>query len=1181
MRQFFQLIRFELIIQSKTLTVPFFALAYFGFAFLMGKQGAVASDLIYNSEFQLFFKMGLLSLGAVFSIMFFVVKATQRDRQSQMEALIFVTPISKKQFFITRFLGAWLLSLLVMLPAILGFHLGISFSDLDPIRIADFRLWTSFSVIVKLLIPTWTTCTALLFTVGLLSKNPLATYAMAVGIYAVYFICSIFLNSPLIANSAPISAENLTWAALADPFGLSAFFHQTNLWTSYEKNQLGISFSGLFAWNRLIWLTFSTFLLAATYRIFSFRMANESQKSKEKQDAENSVDFTFKRISPKTGNYRAVFGSQLRISLQFILKSIPFWAILGAWAIIAISEIYSHLFSGGSYEESYLPASQILLDRVQQPLFLFGILLQIFLSSSLMWREKDNRMQDLVHATPSPKGLVFLANLTALVLVSIIMLSLTVLICLGFQLADTPWNQHTWVIFSLYLSPGWNLLFFSVLFLLIQHLCQRKYLGMGLSALAIGVFAGPLGSTIGLTYPLFRLGNTPFLIYSELAGFELQWKSFLNLGLLWGILGLAIVLWLYTSWEKPIYLRRRKLPNTPSFRLALFFFVLFLGLWVGFDWKIRQEGSFISPSEKLDRKERYEKAFKHFEDSPVLAYAELKIDLDMQPSKGNYTATVEGKLFNPFQDPISEVLIQENEKLIDFRLEKVTDYGYIEELGLFRIQFSEAIQPGDTLQFSFGLAPENNLLGQKKSIVKNGSYLNLRDFVPFFGYAEYQEISDYAERKKRNLPPKPSRQELGEHRSMIEQNLFKVNFEAIIRTESPQVALTSGDLLRVAQEGNQSIFHYRSPRPILPGVAFFSGNYHQDSVESGAVHLEVYSSEAHSQSNAKTLQTMKETLDYLAINFGKYPFDKLKLVEIPGFWGFGGYAHPTVISMVEDKYYLVRDGGTQFDLQTKRAVHEVAHQWFGHLLAPRNVPGAGLFVEGLAKYAEVLLLEKLLGKSTTWYLCDQANRTYFAGRANDSQPENSLSKQERQSYLAYGKSLAALLAARDLLGEKVLNGIIRELLEIAQSNTIPTVDAQLFLDKMMEKTSPEGQELLADWFQKIITYDIRILNTQIEKAENGLTQVTIDYEAAKNERQADGSEQAIPMAEDLELTAFAVHPKNLKSEQEILFSQPVRIHSGKGQLKIKLHQVPAWIALDPWGTRSDQNREDNFQEIMN
>ena len=35
-------------------------------------------------------------------------------------------------------------------------------------------------------------------------------------------------------------------------------------------------------------------------------------------------------------------------------------------------------------------------------------------------------------------------------------------------------------------------------------------------------------------------------------------------------------------------------------------------------------------------------------------------------------------------------------------------------------------------------------------------------------------------------------------------------------------------------------------------------------------------------------------------------------------------------------------------------------------LAPKNIDGGSLFVEGFAKYTEAVVMEKMYGKSATW-----------------------------------------------------------------------------------------------------------------------------------------------------------------------------------------------------------------------
>ena len=89
--------------------------------------------------------------------------------------------------------------------------------------------------------------------------------------------------------------------------------------------------------------------------------------------------------------------------------------------------------------------------------------------------------------------------------------------------------------------------------------------------------------------------------------------------------------------------------------------------------------------------------------------------------------------------------------------------------------------------------------------------------------------------------------------------------------------------------------------------------------------------------------------------------DHIRIAEIPMVrWGFGGFVYlPGTISMVENRLYLEHVSDPQtFTLAAKRTIHEVSHQWWGHALTPKPIPGASLLIEGFAKYTEAIIMEK-------------------------------------------------------------------------------------------------------------------------------------------------------------------------------------------------------------------------------
>ena len=1182
--QFFSLLIFELKYQLRTKAVYLFSLIYFGFSYLMGTQGATPAGVNYNSEYELFFKMGSLSLGAVFSIMFFVITSVQRDSRYGMESLIYSTSLGKLEFFFSRFTGAWIVAILVVLIAVPGFYCGLYFSDLDPNRITSLQWDDTFAVAWMLLIPSVSICTVLLFSVCLLTKNSLATYSVAVLIYALYFISAIFLNSPLLANAAPVSSENLFLAALADPFGLSAFFEQTNLWTPFQKNQEQISFISLLGLNRLIWLGISGLILAACYRIFSFRSSHQKQQKTEpfeENEGLNHHSFSKpKKATISIRNYFQILTSLIRMDLKFIFQSIAFWAVLGTWIVLAVTEIYSKLYAGGAYDENYFPASQLLLEQVQQPLYLFGILLLVFFSGELVWRVKNVKSHEIISATPFPNTYFFLSKLGSLSILVMLLIGVTMVISFSFQLIQGYLNSDSFAIFSLLIYPGISLLFYACLFLLIQNFCQSNYLGMGLSVLAFALFAGPLGTAIELNHPLWQMGDLPPLSYSQQAGWEMNSPGFWIFALLWSVLALSAILLLAKHWTGGLNrIKVTQVWNKSTFS-GLGALLAFFALSGFCAYQINIIEGYQSSDQLLDKQEAYELTYKRFENAPVLSYSSIQLKVDLFPSKGTYHALVKGKLKNNSEEVIDKMLLTEKEFLENLWMEQASNLDKNELLKVYEIEFENPVLPEQEIEFSFEVKTNPILFKYDPAIIEDGSYLNLRDFAPYFGYSEGREISNNQERKKRNLPLKPDSFSTQDHMEQLEVNLMKVDFEAEISTESGQTALTSGDLITKKTEGNREIFFYKSPEKIMPAIAVFSGNHEVESLLTGGNQFQVYTIPAHRYASKETLNTMKMSLEYLSKTFGEYPFSSLKIVEIPSFWGFGGFAHPGIISMVEDNYFLVKpQPENQFDLRRKRAIHEVAHQWFGHLLAPRNIPGASFFVEGLAKYSEALVLEEMVGKPAIWNLTDNANRTYFSGRAFATETEPPLSSMEGQNYLAYGKSVLSLLAIEDLIGSERLNPAIRKMVDKSRNKSIPSIAFQDFLNELNLTCNASEMMLIQDWLEKVIHYDIKIESAQSSELDNGSFETRLTYSAKKLETLSDGSIREIEFNEPIRIALFENHPDENILEKEIISSEIFSLESGKNELILHSKVKPKWAGIDPWGTRPDQDRRDNFMKL--
>jgi hypothetical protein len=407
------------------------------------------------------------------------------------------------------------------------------------------------------------------------------------------------------------------------------------------------------------------------------------------------------------------------------------------------------------------------------------------------------------------------------------------------------------------------------------------------------------------------------------------------------------------------------------------------------------------------------------------------------------------------------------------------------------------------------------------------------------------------------------------------QNIRKISFETIISTQSNQIAITSGNFIKKWEENNRNYYQYKTSTKINPSIAYFSASYTTKNENYKGVSIEQYYNKTDSFNINNIQQNSKIALDYCTNNFGPYPFNHLRIAEIPSHWQFGGFAHPGMISMVEDRLYLIdQRNELNFDLVAKRTIHEVAHQWFGHVLTPKNVVGASIFTEGFAKYTEAVILEKKYGLSAIRQLSATANRRYFIGRSNTSEKEPFLSLVKGQGYLSYGKNFTTILALRELIGEDAINKVIKILIDRHKNDITFTATSIEFINELYLVTPIQYHQLIDDWFKRVITYDLSIKNAGIKKLENGY-EININISANRLETNSKDHEIPISINEPIQIGFFSKHPDKISSEEEIISLKPYLIDKSNTSLKIRVNDLPAYIVIDPYGTHLDKNLNDN------
>lgn len=1191
-----QLISFEFSYQRKQYFFFLGAFIFLLFGLLLVKQ---TYDINYNSSYKISNQTALVSLGSVFMIMFFVISGVLRERNYETESLIFTTKLSKTHFFVSRFLGVFVFSLLAFSFLFLGLILGLFIHDLDATRIADFNilmyLWSWFIFAL----PNVFICSSIIFSVALLSKNSLAVYSSAVLIYAFYFLCSMFFESPLMASSASTSAENLQLAAILDPFGISAFFEQTTYWTNQEKNTLWISFTDNLLINRILWIATGIFILSFAYKVFSFRSSNTSIK-KQKNSTEKEIPHfisvsTFGAIEPNYKTFKTHWNSyliQTKINLQLIFKSLPFVAVLLVFMIIVLIESYTRTTNGGSYNESLFPVTFILIDLFKDVLKSLMLFLIVFYSGEIVWKERELKFNGILEALPVKNTTLFFSKLTVLIALPFILIFVGILLSIGLQISKSYFNFEFDLYASVFYYQGVSMIFYSVLALFIQSIIKNKYLGMLLLGCFILLFGTSLSLGIGVEHPLLRFGNLPNISYSDMNGYNVG--GFHYLALHWTLIGLFLAILTFKIWkrgEKTISISELLTVKKSNLFLGITFILpLFSALFIVYQTNFEIE--YLTQNKQLDRQESYERKYKSYENIEKLVPVSIAVEMDIFPNQQKYQAVGKYILRNKSNEKIYKLFITEKEKLSNIVLQDAKLIEQDSSLGILIFEFENPILPNQEITFSYQITKEVKEFETSKSILKNGSYIGLRDFSPILSYAKSWEIKDSYEREKRNLPKRIEEKVNEDDLNNDDENgIGKINFEAILSTSSDQIAITSGNLIKKWTKNQRNYYHYKTPILISPAVSFFSANYAVQKETYKGISIEHYYHPSHNFNNQKITESIKTTLDYCTKNYGKYPFKELRILEIPAYWSFGGFAHAGTISMVEDRLYLTDTRNVNdFDLVTKRTIHEVAHQWWGHTLSPKNVEGASLIVEGFTKYNEAMIMEIIIGKKALFQLGKTANKQYFKGKTYTNETEPALYLARGESYLSYGKSYAVMLALKELIGEEKVNQVLKNLVEKHQNKSEFSGTSLDFLEEVYKFTPQKHHSLINDWFKKRIIYDLKIENVSSKKLANdsrGNYEITLQvkakrFETLENKDDTNEKIVSIPIDEPITIGLFSVLPSQIDNEKEseqIIYLDSKTINQELNTFTFYVNELPIYASIDPFFTRLDKNLEDNIMEI--
>ncbi|MGB0366819.1 MAG: ABC transporter permease/M1 family aminopeptidase [Flavobacteriaceae bacterium] len=1120
--------------------------------------------------------------GLLFAVAFFN-NAALRDHKYNFQDILFATPLNKFGYFFGRFTAALLLSTIPLLGVFFGIVLGSYIAPLagwiEPDRFGPIKLSTFLSNYFIFVLPNMLFAGSIIYLLAQRFRSTIVSFIGALIIIIAYSVSGNYLSD----------LDNETLGALVDTFGNRTYSIVSKYYTPLEKNTLNPSFSGLMLWNRLIWIGFSLGLLIFSY--FSFRFSDRKTMVKKKE-VKADIPTKIAAVKPKSIHIEesivGQFFSFFSLNIKSIYKHVTF-RILFLFSVILL---LTDLISGFEYYglQSY-PLTYKMTDAIDGTT-LFIMIILVFFSGELIWRDRDTNINEVIDATPHITLIPLFAKTLSLFCLTLLLHTFFVFITVTYQLIMGYFQIELSTYFWDFIYNSFPLYLVTCIMLVaVQVLINNKYLGYMFSVIII------LGLDIILSIAdiqtnMLRFMGTPYLIYSDMNGFGPSKEGVFWFSLYWFVSALFLLMISGRFWArgsassfKERFNSRLAKPN-PIYNL----FLAITGiLWFAIASFVYYNTQVLNPYKTGDEAEQlaidYEKTYKKYKGMPHPKVIKANYTIDISPSKRSATVVSKIKLVNPYDRPIDTLLFNVNtqrEEVYDFPNAKLVKEDSKHKVHFYL--FDPPFEKGDTMvaNVSMHFAPKGfSNGGASTSIVENGTFLNNFQVLPSIGYNEEKELSDRNKRKKFKLPPKDRMPALEENCS---EKCFKnyltdgysdyIDVETVISTEKGQIAVAPGSMVEQWEENDRNYYRYIVDHPSQNFYSFISADYEISKRDWNGIAIEIYHDAKHGVNVEKMLDAVERSLAYYTENFGPYTHKQCRIIEFPRFSTFA-QAFPGTMPYSEAFGFVIDlEDEEKNNVIDAVIAHEMAHQWWAHQLVGANMQGGTLLSESFSEYSSLMTMKSIAKSPMEMreFLKYDHDR-YLRGRATELEKELPLYKVENQSYIHYGKGSVILYSLQDYIGEEKVNAAMSEFL-VAHKYKTPYPTSLDFLSYLEPKVPDSLNYLIDDWFKEITLYDNRLLSAQAKKLENGKYTVTLEIEARKIKADSIGNEQEVAVNDWIDVGVFA------DSEEKILMHQQrVKLTHAKSQVVLEVDSLPAKAGVDPRHILIDRVFDDNIKTV--
>ena len=1129
-----------------------------------------------------------------------------RDFEHKTHSMLFTTPITKRDYLFGRFIGSFIVLIFVFSGAFFGMTLGYIKIFWVEDRFLPFNLWHYMQPFLLFGVTNLFISGTIMFAGGALSRKMLVVYTQGILLLVLYII-ALQLSSSL---------EYKEVVAWLDPFGLSAFRTQTEYWSIAEQNTQTAQLSGFVLYNRLLWLGISLLGLFVLYKGFAFRVVRQSL-FKTKAEQKTIVTPTALVNLPKVRlNYGlgSTFQNVFKLTTFYfkgLFKEVPFLAIVIAGMLMTFAASFNMNRLYGTYS---FPTTYSVVELIQNQFTLFFLIIAVFYTGELVWKERENHMDLIIDALPTKTWIGIVSKFFALLLSYSVLILMLILTGILIQISKGYYNFELGLYFkSMFSDTFFMLIIYTLLGLFVQVVINNKFIGFATMILIFIVDV--LLQYIDVEHPLFHFGSGMNLgTYSDMNTFGHYVTPFSWMSAYWivfSIILLFLAIYFSVRGTETNFLIRYDIGKYRTNKtwiagiIVSLVALVFLGSFAFYNTNILNE--YKNSKQQEEASVAYEKALKKYKDVvlPKITAAHLKVDIFTE--QRNVVAEGYFTLKNKTDKPISDIHIQKTDRgnLKTEYLKFSKEVGLKEKFEDFNYEvytLTAPLQPNETVNLNFKMVLETKgfvTQGSNTQVVENGTFFN-NQYFPSLGYQEGNEVSDDDKRKEYDLPEK-ERMPAREEKKFHSHNLFgndadMIDFEIIMSTSKDQIAIAPGYLQKEWTENDRRYFHYKMDAPMVNFYAMQSGRYEvmkdlwkskaDSNGKSKEVSLEIYYHKDHTANLDRMMNGMKDALTYFSENFGEYQHRQLRIIEFPRYQSFA-QSFANTVPYSEEIGFMLDMKKDDIDMNYYVTAHETAHQWWGHQVTEAPVQGSSMLSETLSQYSALMVMKHKYPEEMIQKFLKYELESYLRGRRSESKKELPLDLVEGQQYIHYRKGSLVMFALQDYIGEDKINLALRNYLnkwKFSEGNYPITTD---LIDEIKAITPDSLQYLITDLIENITFYENKVEKATYKKLEkedeNNVYEVTLQVSSSKAVADSLGRETDLPLAEWIDIGVYGEEPKEANKNgykfAPLLYFEKHKITKANSTIKVKVKSKPVKAGIDPLNKLIDRHPDDNVEKL--